>query len=128
MMRASRSPPVPMPRRKRPPEMSSRASTSRMSCTGWWLLGEETKVPRPMRSVTAAAAARVGTAANHGDSGRPPHVTWSKVHAWSKPICSASRHIGSAARPGVLGQDRQTESHAPTVVAEPLDAERVPRQ
>ena len=115
MMRASRSPPLPRPRMNRPAEMSSRASTSRMSCTGWWLLGEVTKVPRRMRSVTAAAAARVGTAANHGESGSPAHVTWSKVHAWSKPIASAARHRGSAIAHACSGRIVRPNRMAPTV-------------
>ena len=71
------SPPVPIPHRMRPPEMSSSESRSRRNVTGWRKFGDVTNVPRRMRSVTIAAAVSVDTVPYHGESGRPPHVRWS---------------------------------------------------
>lgn len=76
-MVVSMPPPEPIPQRNRPPEMSSIASTSRVSVSGWRKFGEVTKVPSLILEVARAAAVSVGVVPYHGESCRPPQVRWS---------------------------------------------------
>ena len=61
----------------RPSLRSSRATTSRANGTGWRKVGVATSVPNRIVLVTDAAAASVGTAANHGESRRVRQARWS---------------------------------------------------
>ena len=70
-------PPAPMPRVKRPAERSSRVMSSRANGTGWRKVGDATRVPSRILSVTTAAAAKVGTAACQGPSRRLLQLRWS---------------------------------------------------
>jgi hypothetical protein len=70
-------PPAPMPHRKRPFEMSSRARISRVSASGCRKFGEVTNVPSLTVEVASAAAVSVGVVPYQGESCRPPHVRWS---------------------------------------------------
>jgi hypothetical protein len=70
-------PPEPIPQTKRPFEMSSSASTSRVSVSGCRKLGEVTKVPSLIVEVASAAAVSVGVVPYQGESWSPPQVRWS---------------------------------------------------
>ena len=59
--------------------MSSSDISSLASVTGCRKFGEATKVPSRMRSVTPAAAARVGIAPNHGRFRKLRQDRWSYV-------------------------------------------------
>ncbi len=101
---ASIPPPEPIPQTNRPPEMSSSASRSRVSGSGCRKFGVVTKVPKRARSVTVAAAARVGMVPCQGESGSPRQLRWSYVQRWSKPSDSACRQIGAASDQVYVGR------------------------
>jgi hypothetical protein len=84
------------PHTSRPWEMSSSVIISLAKVTGCRYSGVATRVPRPMREVTVAAAVRVGTQPNHGSSRSHRHMRWSWVQAWSKPNSSALRQCSRA--------------------------------
>jgi transposase len=56
-------------------------------------LGEATMVPSRIREVVRAAAARVGTASNHGPSTRSRQPMWSYVQACAKPYWVSPRSV-----------------------------------
>ena len=86
---ASPAVPAPSPRTSRPPEMSSTVAAARARVTGLRITADATSVPRSIRVVTVAAAART---VNPSASQRPAidgWVRWSATYATSYPICSA---------------------------------------